>query len=123
MRVLTNLSTQTKLFLVFGLLSLLAVAIGLLGIGTAARLGGQVAGLRAGATALENTLRAQADLTREQLAYKNALLSDDLADWTEAYDYAGRLDDFLYTAEFNAASDAEAQVLDEIDALREQYYA
>ncbi|MBN1138609.1 MAG: HAMP domain-containing protein [Anaerolineae bacterium] len=123
MRLLTDLSTQTRLFIVFGLLSLVAASIAALSIINVADFQVQVTDLRAGAQVLDRSRRAQSDLAREQVAIKNALLTDNLEKWTQVYDYGAQFYDFLSSPELYAADEQVNQALDEIDALRAQYDA
>jgi adenylate cyclase len=123
MRFLTDLTTETKLFTVFGLLSLVAAFIAVTGIMNAADSQVQVTDLRASALALERSGRAQLDLAREQVAIKNALLNDTVEDWTEVYDYGGQFYDFLTSPEIYANTEEDGQALDEIGVARDEYDA
>ncbi len=123
MRFLTNLSTQTRLFLVFGLLSLVAAFIAVGGIINAASFQEQIAQLRARSQSLEDSNVARAELVREQLAIKNALLSDDPKDWAGVFEHGGQFENYLNSASYSVASDQETQLLDEIWGLRDQYSA
>jgi class 3 adenylate cyclase len=121
MRIFSNLSTQTRLFTIFGLFGLAATLIAVTGIIRAVAFQQQVADLRANAQALERVGRAQSYLAREQFALKNALLSDDPKDWGQVYTYSGKFLDFLATEYLNRLSAEQLQALDEVDALRIQY--
>lgn len=123
MRFLTNLPTQTKLLTTFGLLALVAAAIAVMGIINVAAFQVQVADLRASVMVLERTGRAQADLAREQLAIKNAILRDDVEDWTQVYDHGGQFYDFLSSPELYASDEQVQAALEEVYALREEYEA
>jgi adenylate cyclase len=123
MRFLTDLSTQTKLFIGFGLLSLVAAFVAVTGITNVADFQVRVTDLRAGVQVMERSNRAQADLAREQVAIKNALLSDNVDDWTQVYDYGGQFYDFLNSPELYAADEPVQQAVDEIATLRDRYDA
>jgi len=123
MHFLTNLATQTKLFIVFGLLSLVAAIIAVTGIINAADFQVQVTGLRASAQALERSSRAQLDLAREQVATKNALLGDNVEDWAQVYDYSSQFYDFLSSPETYFTEEQGEQAWDEIGTLRDEYEA
>ena len=123
MRFLADLSTQTRLFIGFGLLALVAALVAVVGIVSVAEFQVHVTDLRAGVEILERSRRAQSDLAREQVAIKNALLSDSDQDWTEVYDYGGQFYDFTVSPELYAAGDQVLDLLLEIDTLREQYDA
>jgi class 3 adenylate cyclase len=121
MRIFSHLSTQTRLFVVFGLLILVATIVALTGVVKAVAFQQQVADLRSSAQAMERAGRAQNDLAREQFAIKNALLSDDPRDWGQVYTYSGQFYDFVDSEYLNTPSDEQLQALDEIDALRSQF--
>ena len=123
MHFLTDLSTQTKLFIAFGLLLLVAAIIAVMSLTNAADFQVQITNLRASAVALERSGRAQFDLAREQVAVKNALLDDNTEDWTRAYDYSGQFYDFLSSPEIYADEEKQGQALGEIGALRDKYDA
>ena len=123
MRFLIDLSTQTKLFIAFGLLLLVAAIIAVMSLTNAADFQVQITNLRASAVALERSGRAQFDLAREQVAVKNALLDDNTEDWTRAYDYSGQFYDFLSSPEIYADEEKQGQALGEIGALRDKYDA
>lgn len=123
MRFLSSVSIQTRLFAILSLVILVAAVLAVMGIVSAASFHVQVTDLRASAASLEATLRAQADLAREQAATQRAVLSDDVVDWTAAYDHAGQLDAFLASASFNAVDDQEADAVDQVGALRDKYDA
>lgn len=123
MRFLANLPTQTKLLITFGLLALVAAVIAVMGIVNVADFQVQVTDLRASTMVLERTGRAQADLAQEQVAIKNALLSDDVQDWTQVHEHGGQFYDLMSSPELYAAGEEVPAALDDLYALRESYEA
>ena len=123
MRVFSDRSTQTRLFLVFGLLSFVAAVIAVMGIVNAAGFQEQVNLLDTSAQALGRSGSAQANLAREQLAIKNAILSEDQNDWVRQFDFSSRFYEFLNSEYLNTTSDEQDQLLGEISTLRQQYDA
>ncbi len=123
MRFLTDLSTQTRLFVAFGLLVLLAAIMAVMSLINAADLQVQVTSLQASALALERSGRAQFDLAREQVATKNALLGDSVEDWAQVYDYSSQFHDFLSSPEAYFTEEQGEQAWDEIGTLRDEYEA
>jgi len=118
MSKLPSLSVQTRLFVVFGLLVLAAAVIAVIGLINAARFQEQLASLEASALALERAGRARSDLAQEQIATRNALLSDDARDWGQVFTHYGQFIDFVDSEKLAARSPAEQQALQEIADLR-----
>lgn len=121
MRKFLSMSAQSRLFVVFGLLALVAAVNLVVGILNTASFQEMVTYLRISALALERSGRAQANLVREQLAMRNVLLSDSPEDWGQVYTFSGQFDDYLYSEYLNSLSAEQDQTLEEIESLREQY--
>ncbi len=122
-RWINDLATSTKLFAVFGLLSLVGAFVAVAGLAGLASFNAQLSDLQASVLALYATQQAQSDLVREQLAVKDALLSDEVSDWAEVYRWDGQFAGFLSSPTLYAGDEQDVQALDELDALYERYDA
>ncbi|MBN2550247.1 MAG: HAMP domain-containing protein [Anaerolineales bacterium] len=121
MRKFLSMSAQSRLFIVFGLLALVAALNLVVGIINTASFQEMVTYLRISALALERSGSAQANLAREQLAVRNVLLSDSPEDWGQVYTYSGQFYDYLTSESLNSLSSEQDQALAELDVLRQQY--
>lgn len=121
MRFLTNMSTQTRLYIVFGLMALLVALVAVAGIFNGVYFQRQVSDLRASVQTLERSGQAQAELIQEQISIKEALLTRDPRVWGQLYSHNAQFVNFLEGELLTDYDQATEDLLLEISSRRDAY--